>query len=58
MYAANNDCEIIHSVDSSAKAIELCDKNAILNNASNHQGFAVDTFDYLKDHGKIMILSF
>ncbi len=52
MYAAKNNCEIIHSVDSSSKAIELCNKNAILNNATNHQGFAVDTFDYLKDHGK------
>jgi 23S rRNA (cytosine1962-C5)-methyltransferase len=52
MYAANNGCEIIHSVDSSAKAIELCNKNAVLNNATNHEGFAVDTFDYLKDHGK------
>jgi 23S rRNA (cytosine1962-C5)-methyltransferase len=52
MYAAKNDCEIIHSVDSSAKAIDLCNKNAILNNVTNHEGFAVDTFDYLKDHGK------
>ena len=52
MYAAKNGCELIHSVDASAKAIELCDKNAVLNNVSNHQGFAVDTFDYLKDHGK------
>ena len=52
MYAAQNNCEIVHSVDSSKKAIELCDKNAILNNVTNHQGFAVDTFDYLKDEGK------
>ncbi|MES2566381.1 MAG: class I SAM-dependent rRNA methyltransferase [Bacteroidota bacterium] len=52
MYAAKHGCEIIHSVDSSAKAIALCNKNAVLNNATNHEGFAVDTFDYLKDHGK------
>jgi len=52
MYAAKFGCEIIHSVDSSAKAIDLCNKNAILNNVTNHEGFAVDTFDYLKDHGK------
>ncbi len=52
MYAAKHGCEIIHSVDSSVKAIDLCNKNAILNNATNHEGFAVDTFDYLKDHGK------
>lgn len=52
MYAAKAGCEVIHSVDSSAKAIDLCHKNAVLNNVSNHEGFAVDTFDYLKDHGK------
>lgn len=52
MYAAKAGCEVIHSVDSSAKAIDLCHKNALLNNVSNHEGFAVDTFDYLKDHGK------
>ncbi len=52
MYAAKNGCDIIHSVDSSVKAIDLCNKNATLNNVTNHEGFAVDTFDYLKDHGK------
>lgn len=52
MYAAKNNCDVIHSVDSSASAIDLCDKNAILNEVTNHQGFAVDTFDYLKDQGK------
>lgn len=52
MYAAKHGCEIVHSVDSSAKAIDLCNKNATLNSISNHEGFAVDTFDYLKDHGK------
>lgn len=52
MYAAQAGCEVVHSVDSSAKAIELCHKNATLNGITNHEGFAVDTFDYLKDHGK------
>lgn len=52
MYAAQHGCSVIHSVDSSAKAIDLCNKNAVLNNVTNHEGFAVDTFDYLKDHGK------
>lgn len=52
MYAAKAGCDVIHSVDSSAKAIDLCHKNAVLNNVTNHEGFAVDTFDYLKDHGK------
>ncbi len=52
IYAAKFGCETVHSVDSSAKAIDLCHKNAILNNVTNHEGFAADTFDYLKDHGK------
>ena len=52
MYAAKNGCSLVHSVDASAKAIELCDKNALLNGITNHEGFAVDTFDYLKSHGK------
>lgn len=52
MYAGKHGCSLIHSVDSSAKAIDLCNKNAVLNNLTNHEGFAVDTFDYLKDHGK------
>lgn len=52
MYAAKNGCSVIHSVDSSVKAIELCSKNAQLNHVTNHEGFAQDTFDYLKDHGK------
>lgn len=52
MYAGQAGCEVVHSVDSSAKAIDLCNKNAELNGIANHEGFAVDTFDYLKDHGK------
>lgn len=52
MYAAKNNCELIHSVDSSKHAIDLCNKNAVLNDVTNHEGFAVDTFDYLKDQGK------
>jgi 23S rRNA (cytosine1962-C5)-methyltransferase len=52
MYAAKHGCEIVHSVDSSVKAVDMCNKNAVLNDVTNHEGFAVDTFDYLKDHGK------
>ncbi|MES2514569.1 MAG: class I SAM-dependent rRNA methyltransferase [Bacteroidota bacterium] len=52
MYAAKYGCSTVHSVDSSVKAIDMCNKNAVLNNVANHEGFAVDTFDYLKDHGK------
>jgi 23S rRNA (cytosine1962-C5)-methyltransferase len=52
MYAAKHGCTAVHSVDSSVKAIAMCNKNAVLNNVTNHEGFALDTFDYLKDHGK------
>ena len=52
MYAAKHGCSMVHSVDSSAKAIDMCHKNATLNNVTNHEGFVADTFDYLKDHGK------
>ncbi|MBC7696008.1 MAG: class I SAM-dependent rRNA methyltransferase [Burkholderiales bacterium] len=52
MYAAKHGCTAVHSVDSSVKAIAMCNKNAVLNNVTNHEGFAQDTFDYLKDHGK------
>lgn len=52
MYAAKHGCAIIHSVDSSVKAVDLCHQNAILNGITNHEGFAVDTFDYLKHHGR------
>jgi len=51
MYAAKFGSTMVHSVDSSAKAIEMCNKNAILNQVPNHEGFALDTFDYLKDYG-------
>ena len=52
MYAAKHGCTAVHSVDSSVKAIDMCNKNAVLNNVTNHEGFALDTFDYLKAHGK------
>lgn len=52
MYAAKYGASEVHSVDVSDKAIQLCNKNAELNQLSNHGGFALDTFDYLKSHGK------
>jgi 23S rRNA (cytosine1962-C5)-methyltransferase len=48
VYAGNAGAKEVHSVDSSKKAIVLTDKNIQLNNISNHQSFAVDTFDFLK----------
>lgn len=49
VYAALAGAKLVHSVDSSAPAIEMCKENVALNNISNHEGFAVDTFDFLKD---------
>lgn len=49
VYAEKNGANIIHSVDASQSAIDLCNKNAVLNNLKNHDSFAVDTFDFLKD---------
>lgn len=49
VYAGLNGATAVHSVDSSAKAVDFCNRNAVLNNISNHEGFAVDTFDFLKE---------
>lgn len=49
MYAALHGATLVHSVDSSAKAIDFCNRNAQLNGIENHEGFAEDTFDFLKN---------
>src|SRR5574343_232417 len=49
VYAALAGANLVHSVDASAPAIELCNENANLNGITNHEGFAIDTFDFLKD---------
>jgi 23S rRNA (cytosine1962-C5)-methyltransferase len=43
--------ELVHSVDASDRAIEMTRKNLELNgfNASIHECFAIDTFDFLKE---------
>jgi 23S rRNA (cytosine1962-C5)-methyltransferase len=48
VYAMAGDASLVHSVDSSAKAIDLTDKNIELNfgNDSRHQSFAVDAFEF------------
>jgi 23S rRNA (cytosine1962-C5)-methyltransferase len=60
VYALNAGAELVHSVDSSKKAIDLTDKNAELSgHADHHEAFAVDTFDFLKqplDQYDIVIL--
>jgi 23S rRNA (cytosine1962-C5)-methyltransferase len=49
VYACAAGAKLVHSVDVSKSAIELCNKNIALNNFSNHEGYAIDTFDFLKD---------
>lgn len=48
VYAAQQGAKMVHSTDISKKAIELTDRNIALNGISNHESFAVDTFEFLK----------
>ena len=51
LYALEGGATLVHSVDSSKEAIELCDRNVKINDASNttHTSFVADVFDYLKN---------
>jgi 23S rRNA (cytosine1962-C5)-methyltransferase len=49
VYAANDGAKEVHSTDISKKAIELTDRNIELNDIKNHQSFAMDTFEFLKN---------
>ena len=49
IYAGAEQAQLVHSVDASESAINLCNENVALNPAFNHQGFAIDTFEFLKD---------
>lgn len=51
VYALRGGANIVHSVDSSAKAIELTRANVEINfpGDARHQAFAVDAFKYLAD---------
>ncbi len=49
VYAAAAGAKLVHSVDVSASAIALCEENISLNGVKNHQGYATDTFEFLKD---------
>jgi 23S rRNA (cytosine1962-C5)-methyltransferase len=51
VYGLQAGAELMHSVDSSRKAIDLTIRNISLNGFSpeQHECFAVDTFDFLKD---------
>ncbi len=53
IYAAAAGASLVHSVDASQAAIDLCNQNALLNNVQNHEGFAMDTFDFLKDRQNV-----
>ena len=53
-YAMRGGAELVHSVDSSAKAIELTKENVTLNfpNDSRHEAFCEDAFKFLEGIGK------
>ena len=50
-YALRGGAQLVHSVDSSAKAISLTDANVALNflECDRHESFAVDAFKYLNE---------
>ena len=52
-YAMRGDAKLVHSVDSSAKAIDLTNKNVVLNfpGDDRHDAFAEDAFKYLDRMG-------
>ena len=52
-YAMRGGAELVHSVDSSAKAIELTNRNVELNfhGDTRHQAFCEDAFKYLEQAG-------
>ena len=50
VYALRGGAQLVHSVDSSEKAIQLTNKNIALNfNDTRHESFTSDAFTYLKD---------
>lgn len=54
VYAMRGGANIVHSVDSSAKAIELTNHNVAMNfpNDNRHEAFCDDAFKYLDDNDK------
>jgi 23S rRNA (cytosine1962-C5)-methyltransferase len=50
IYSLNAGAALVHSVDSSKKAIDLTNQNVELNGGKDrHESFAVDTFSFLKE---------
>ena len=54
VYAMRGGAELVHSVDSSAKAIDLTNRNIALNfpDDSRHEAFCEDAFKYLENNNK------
>lgn len=49
LYALEGGAKLVHSVDSSKDAIQLCEQNvSIINRADAHQSYVEDCFDFLK----------
>ena len=55
VYALRGNAQLVHSVDSSAKAIELTNANVALNFPGDvrHQAFCEDAFKYLDEHDRL-----
>lgn len=54
VYALRGEAKLVHSVDSSAKAIDITNQNVELNfpNCNNHQAYAEDAFKFLQNMEK------
>ena len=49
LLALKSGAELVHSLDSSKKAIQLTDENIQLNGFSNHASIAADAMEYMKE---------
>lgn len=51
VYALRGGASVVHSVDSSERAVEMTNRNIALNfpDATNHETYATDAFSYLRD---------
>ena len=54
VYALAGGAEEVDSIDSSARAVEMCNRNIEMNfgKDANHNGIVADALDYVKDLGK------
>ncbi|MGE0562738.1 MAG: class I SAM-dependent rRNA methyltransferase [Flavobacteriales bacterium] len=50
VYALKAGAKLVHSIDSSQKAIDLTNQNIILNKLKNHQAITSDTLSFLKQN--------